>query len=418
MAIAVVSFSVLTGWAQQWSFNAQEVADYAAFFKQPSAVEGKCNAEVMGIDINRNGFSWDDMNTWLNAEGKIWLSHSATYAETVFGVCVKMDAPFNGRTSSLTWTTNADDNKWYPTIAGVTSLKGKFKLMDCKATVIHISNTKLDTVKIQMTNTDNDCYLHIRRNPNVKQIDISDSNGKCRQLAGYSNALSDKTAFLANNVRTTEFLDWLLNLENNHFSYSNLPVHPATGAVLTSGYKSQYNNVGGMPVGYINANGEYEIEVDEDIDLSEEYDIMGKMTKYTWKNEDGDVISLPSFTNDGWFNFDESCVNKFYRCEMTNETYPQLLLNTVWVKVVKATPSGINKAEESTVKIGPNPVSDILYITAEDVLNVNVFDKEGICVKSASSNVSTINVSDLATGIYYVKVKTTKEEKTVKVVKL
>ena len=173
-----------------------------------------------------------------------------------------------------------------------------------------------------------------------------------------------------------------------------------------------------MPVGYINANGEYEIEVDEDIDLSEEYDIMGKMTKYTWKNEDGDVISLPSFTNDGWFNFDESCVNKFYRCEMTNETYPQLLLNTVWVKVVKATPSGINKAEESTVKIGPNPVSDILYITAEDVLNVNVFDKEGICVKSASSNVSTINVSDLSTGIYYVKVKTTKEEKTVKVVKL
>ena len=99
---------------QNWNFNADETADYAAFFKQPSAIEGKCNAEVMGIDIHRDGFSWNDMNTWKNAEGKIWHTYSATYAETLFGVCVNAAAPFNGKTSSLSWTNTEGDNKWYP----------------------------------------------------------------------------------------------------------------------------------------------------------------------------------------------------------------------------------------------------------------------------------------------------------------
>ena len=67
----------LVGFAQEdtqtFNFDSTETQEYAAFFKQPSAIEGKCNAEVMGIDINREGFSWDDMNTWKNSEGKFGL---------------------------------------------------------------------------------------------------------------------------------------------------------------------------------------------------------------------------------------------------------------------------------------------------------------------------------------------------------
>ena len=57
-AIATFAWCATTVFAQEqiWNFNAEEVADYAAFFKQPSAIEGKCNAEAMGIDINREGF--------------------------------------------------------------------------------------------------------------------------------------------------------------------------------------------------------------------------------------------------------------------------------------------------------------------------------------------------------------------------
>ena len=241
-AIAVLAFASTLGFAQEqnWNFNADETADYAAFFKQPSAIEGKCNAEVMGIDIHRDGFSWNDMNTWKNAEGKIWHTYSATYAETLFGVCVNAAAPFNGKTSSLSWTNTEGDNKWYPVLPVVENLKGKLVLRDFKATTVHVSNTQMDTVKIAMTNAENDCYLHIRRNPFVKQIDLSGSTGKCRQLAGYRNILSDGTAFVCNDCRQTEFLDWLLNLEDNCFTYSTLPLHPATGKVLVKNKESLY----------------------------------------------------------------------------------------------------------------------------------------------------------------------------------
>ena len=249
----------LTGFAQEdtetFDFNDQETKEFAAFFKQPSAIEGKCNAEVMGIDINREGFSWDDMNTWKNAEGKIWHRYEkgGGYVETLFGICANnKQAPFQsetgGKISSLTWTNSEGDNKWYPVLPAVVNLKGTFALTNCVATVIHISNTQLDTVKLQMVNGDNDCYLHVRRNLNCKQLDLSGSTGKLRQLAGYRNAFSDENSLLCTGCRPAEFLDWLLNIEDNHYTFSTLPLHPATGKVLGSGYKLQWETAGGYPI--------------------------------------------------------------------------------------------------------------------------------------------------------------------------
>ncbi|MCP9612774.1 T9SS type A sorting domain-containing protein [Coprobacter tertius] len=414
--LVVFAWCAITVFAQDqiFNFNTEEVADYAAFFKQPSAIEGKCNAEVMGIDIHREGFSWDDMNTWKNAEGQIWRSYTPSYAETVFGLCVKMDAPFNGKTSTLTWTNTEGDNKWYPALPAVQNLKGNFVLRDCKATVVHISNTQLDTVKIAMTNEENDCYLHIRRNPYVKQIDLSGSTGKCRQLEGYKNILSDETSFICNDCRKTEFLDWLLNLEDNCYTYSTLPMHPATGEVLKSGYKSQWKTAGGYPVGIKNESGEYEIEVDEDIDLSSEYDILGQLTTFTWKNEGGDVITPTSEDLTGWFSFGDECVGNSYRCEMQNAAYPQLALNTVWVRVVKN--SGINTVQEKSVTVGPNPVEDVIYVSSPDVRRVDIYSTAGARVKSMQG-VQKVNVADLASGLYFVKVITATDEIVLKIIK-
>lgn len=417
-AIATFAWCATTVFAQEqiWNFNAEEVADYAAFFKQPSAIEGKCNAEAMGIDINREGFSWSDMNTWKNAEGNIWRSYSATYAETIFGICVNAAAPFNGRTSSLSWTNSEGDNKWYPVLPAVKNLKGKFVLRDCKASVVHISNTQMDTVKIAMNNGESDCYLHIRRNPFVKQIDLSGSTGKCRQLAGYKNILSDETAFVCTDCRKTEFLDWLLNLEDNCYSYSTLPLHPATGKVLGSGYKSQWNTAGGFPVGVKNDKGEYEIEVDEDIDLSGEYDVMGKLTTFTWKNEDGDIITPTSADANGWFSFGDECVGKVYRCEMQNATYPELALNTVWVKVVKNYSTGVNMSQRELITVGPNPVDEVIYVSAPDVQRIDIYSTTGACVRSVKG-VQQVNVADLTSGLYFVKVITSADETLVKIIK-
>lgn len=410
----------LTGFAQEdtetFDFNDQETKEFAAFFKQPSAIEGKCNAEVMGIDINREGFSWDDMNTWKNSEGKIWLNYSDGYVETLFGVCANASAPFNGKTSSLSWTNSEGDNKWYPVLPAVVNLKGKFSLTNCKATVVHISNTQLDTVRIQMTNEDKDCYMHVRRNLNCKQLDMSGSTGKCRQLAGYRNAFSDENSLLCTDCRPAEFLDWLLNIEDNHYTFSTLPLHPATGKVLGSGYKLQWEAAGGYPIGQMNANGEYEIAVGEDIDLSSEYDVDGSITTYTWKNLDGEVITPPD-ASDGWFCFDESNLNQEYRCEMTNEKYPALVLKTVFVKVVSEYTSGINKVENNGIAVGPNPAADYITVKGEEVQSIDIFSLSGACVKSVKDNVQTIEIADLAPGIYTIKVVTTNGEKVAKFIK-
>ena len=410
----------LVGFAQEdtqtFNFDATETQEYAAFFKQPSAIEGKCNAEVMGIDINREGFSWDDMNTWKNSEGKIWLSYSDGYVETLFGVCANASAPFNGKTSSLSWTNSEGDNKWYPVLPAVKNLKGKFSLTNCKATVVHISNTQLDTVRIQMTNEDKDCYMHVRRNLNCKQLDMSGSTGKCRQLAGYRNAFSDENSLLFTDCRPTEFLDWLFNIEDNHYTFSTLGLLADNGKVLDSGYKLQWEAAGGYPIGQMNADGEYEIAVGEDIDLSSEYDVDGNITTYTWKNIDGEEITPPD-ASDGWFCFDESNLNQEYRCEMTNEKYPALVLKTVFVKVVSEYTSGINKVENNGIAVGPNPAADYITVKGEEVQSIDIFSLSGACVKSVKDNVQTIEIADLAPGIYTIKVVTTNGEKVAKFIK-
>lgn len=415
----------LTGFAQEdtqtFDFDDNETKEYAAFFKQPSAIEGKCNAEVMGIDINREGFSWDDMNTWKNAEGKIWHKYTDGYVETLFGICANnKEAPFQGetggKTSSLSWTNSGGDNKWYPVLPAVVNLKGTFTLTNCVATVVHISNTQLDTVKLQMVNEDKDCYLHVRRNLNCKQLDLSGSTGKVRQLAGYRNAFSDENSLLCTDCRPAEFLDWLFNIEDNHYTFSTLPLHPCTGKVLESGYKLQWEAAGGYPIGYMNADGEYEIAVGEDIDLSSEYDVDGNITTYTWRNIDGEEITPPD-ASDGWFCFDESNLNQEYRCEMTNEKYPALVLKTVFVKVVSEYTSGINKVENNGIAVRPNPAADYITVKGEEVQSVDIFSLTGACVKSVKDNVQTIEIADLAPGIYTIKVVTANGEKVAKFIK-
>ena len=415
----------LTGFAQEdtqtFDFDDNETKEYAAFFKQPSAIEGKCNAEVMGIDINREGFSWDDMNTWKNAEGKIWHKYTDGYVETLFGICANnKEVPFQGetggKTSSLSWTNSEGDNKWYPTLPAVVNLKGTLVLTNCVATVIHISNTQLDTVKLQMVNEDKDCYMHVRRNLNCKQLDLSGSTGKLRQLAGYRNAFSDENSLLCTDCRPAEFLDWLFNIEDNHYTFSTLPLHPCTGKVLESGYKLQWEAAGGYPIGYMNADGEYEIAVGEDIDLSSEYDVDGNITTYTWKNLDGEEITPPD-ASDGWFCVDESNLNQEYRCEMTNEKYPALVLKTVFVKVVSEYTSGISKVENNGIAVGPNPAADYITVKGEEVQSVDIFSLTGACVKSVKDNVQTIEIADLAPGIYTIKVVTANGEKVAKFIK-
>lgn len=422
LTVAFMAVSSLHAFAEEarFEFNPQETKEYAAFFKQPSALEGKCNAEVLGIDVNRPGFSWDDMNTWLNSEGKLWRKYNPAkeaYGETLFGVKVnnKPNDPFKGKTSGISWTTNDTDDKWYPAIENSKYLKGTFVMSDCWVTVVNIAGTQMDTIKIAMNNTDMDCYLNIRRNPVLRQIDLSNSKGKCRQLQGYSNMLSDENSLKCENIRKTEFLDWLLNIENNCYTFSTLPLHPAKGTKLGSGYKDQWKNRGGYPIGQKNADGEFEILVDEDIDLSSEYDVEGKITEYAWKDLDGNPVELAN--DNGFFCFGPEHVGKTYRCEMMNGNYSQLILKTVFVTVVNDYSQGSVEGvanDNAAIVCTDNVIS---VSTTEEVTGVQVYNFNGQCVKTVFGGQTQVSVADLAAGMYIVKVTTTEGNYTEKVIK-
>lgn len=78
--------------------------------------------------------------------------------------------------------------------------------------------------------------------------------------------------------------------------------------------------------------------------------------------------------------------------------------------------SEVSKKENIT--ISPNPVTDILNIETEaKIVSVSVFDAKGSLVKTISSPDKKVNVSELTTGNYLIKVKTDKSEFTKKIIK-
>jgi hypothetical protein len=66
-------------------------------------------------------------------------------------------------------------------------------------------------------------------------------------------------------------------------------------------------------------------------------------------------------------------------------------------------PSGIDVLGTDAAAIYPNPVVDVLNISSSDFTNIEIFNITGKLVKSAQLNSSPVNVSELAKGVYLVR---------------
>ena len=83
-------------------------------------------------------------------------------------------------------------------------------------------------------------------------------------------------------------------------------------------------------------------------------------------------------------------------------------------------PVGIEVAENSTVllKIYPNPTSNQLTINTEiEILEIEIIDLTGKIIMTTNGNSTTINVTDLTPGSYFIKVITEENTITKKFVK-
>jgi hypothetical protein len=86
------------------------------------------------------------------------------------------------------------------------------------------------------------------------------------------------------------------------------------------------------------------------------------------------------------------------------------------IEVIPGQHAGISNVTDATVQLYPNPTSNVLNINAEGVQEVSVIDINGRTVMT-EKNVNTVNLSDLANGVYYVRVITNNGVATEKIVK-
>jgi len=67
-------------------------------------------------------------------------------------------------------------------------------------------------------------------------------------------------------------------------------------------------------------------------------------------------------------------------------------------------------------KVYPNPAKNILHVEGAGLTEVEVFNIMGQSVLNVNENYETINIGHLKNGIYFIRIKTTEGEKTVKLV--
>jgi len=69
-------------------------------------------------------------------------------------------------------------------------------------------------------------------------------------------------------------------------------------------------------------------------------------------------------------------------------------------------PLGVNDKNAPSFNVYPNPAKDIVYISGtEGMANVTMFDLQGRVVKQVSTQSSTIQVSDLPSGMYVIRIE-------------
>jgi hypothetical protein len=120
-----------------------------------------------------------------------------------------------------------------------------------------------------------------------------------------------------------------------------------------------------------------------------------------------------------------TALKSFMQADMINDG------SAIFVNVVSPTDSGVSgmstfnfstlsteEAELTDVRIFPNPVKNVATITGvTDIETVEITNINGQRVLNKSTNLTTIDLTGLPTGIYFAKIKATSGSKTVKLIK-
>ena len=76
-----------------------------------------------------------------------------------------------------------------------------------------------------------------------------------------------------------------------------------------------------------------------------------------------------------------------------------------------------SKFETSKLTLYPNPATNQIFISGQDIERVDIYNLLGILVKTVDKNTQTIDVSNLPTGNYIVKMTNGEGTVTKKIIK-
>ena len=120
----------------------------------------------------------------------------------------------------------------------------------------------------------------------------------------------------------------------------------------------------------------------------------------------GEFNATASQYQTAWFNLTE-CANQ--SSVIIKFVFTSGYGNNVFVDNIEIlnSPVGIEEVEEGSLAIFPNPVKDVLTINYDKAISqIDVYDVNGKLVKTFTTVGSTVNVSDLSSGVYMLNLQT------------
>ena len=227
-------------------------------------------------------------------------------------------------------------------------------------------------------------------------------------LANINNVLASGNEF--EGAIPQEFINSLgnynLSIENNYFDFSDLEPLVLANNYNILGYSPQRTR--DKPQNIESAPGQDIVLNVDDTDINRVSVTNALGNEYQWFKDEQPIASANG-TSYTIVNAQESDSGTYY-CEITNSILPELIVRRADITVtVDATMSVDSYNDFESLKIYPNPTSNILNISINRYENVpvKIYDISGRLVKEETlqNDVLQMNMKELNSGIYLLKIQ-------------
>lgn len=366
--VLIASFTVISATAETYLKTDKE--GLRMFLRQPSSVEGKINAEQLGLQL-ADTLTWNDSEAWVKkVEGISWNSDSPK----------RIDGIGNGITEGEGWYNKGlagilDARKW-PQLTVLNCAVNKI------TEIIVTGNPSLNYLLCYMNSlTSIDVsknyyltYFYCDYN-DITSLDLSKNEGlydfscsycpiieldmsKNKELSVLRCDGAQLTSInLSNNKALREFIGSFNKFKSLDFSKNpNIStVICYNNQMLFSGlpFKVEIINVYAYsPQDTIQGGERYWAH---GIDLESEYNIAENITVFEWFDiTNGEETPLPELTTEnGMFLLDASYIGKTLRCRMENLTFPKLSGDQALVYEINIT----DKISVTGISVDPSELS-------------------------------------------------------------